>query len=237
MRRSFASAAAAVLMLTLAGCTDGAPDTTPEKADLTVFLESGVTAEKRAAVEQRMQATSNVEGVTFESSDRAYEKLKEEYKDQPAVWRLVKPESLPESFVATVTDASTLEAVANALGGVDGVRNTVIGVATVSAEMKDLGVIMRLTDGVTDDQRGAIDKAVRALTDATSIEFESKDGAFKRLKERADGKADLIGGLDPARTYASIRFKVGVKSQGGGLIALQKLDGVESMLFVPTSTL
>ncbi|GIF95820.1 hypothetical protein [Catellatospora citrea] len=43
--------------------------------------------------------------------------------------------------------------------------------------------------------------------------------------------------LDPARTYASVRFKMGLKEQSPGFGELQKLDGVKVVRFVPLSTL
>lgn len=226
---------AAVVLLSLAGCTAG--DTALQKVRLSVYLKAGVTAEQRGAIEQRIRAMSYLESVTFESREQAYANFKERLKDEPDMWQQVKPEQMPESFIAVVTDGSIAEAVEIMLGTVDGVSSTSIGgAASADPEAKTIGVIMRLSDSVTGDQREAIDKAVHALPQAESIRIESQQDAFKRLKKRCEGKADLTAALDPAKTYASIRFTMRVENSPG-FSGLQQLAGVSSMHLVPVSTL
>jgi cell division protein FtsX len=221
-----------VLVSSLAGC--GEP--TPEKYQLAVTLHRDVTPEQRLAVEQRMRATANVESVTLETGEQSFEQAKETFKDQPDILQGMTPQDMPDSLIATITDASIAEAVEIMMDTVEGVTSTVIRLTDLAADAQSTGVILELDDDVTDDQRAAIDKAVHALPAAESIEFESKEGAVKRLKERCEGKPALIAVLDPAKTYASFRFEMRLE-KSPGFAELQKLDGVRYLRLVPLSTL
>ncbi len=234
MKRSLVFAAA-VLMLSLAGCSGDDPS--QGKVSLSVYLKAGVTAEQRSAVEQRLRTTSYLEGVTFESREQAYANFKERFKDEPDMWQQIKPEEMPESFTTVVTDGSLAEAVEIMLGTRAGVSNaTINGAASQDPEVKTIGVILRLSESVTSEQRDAITNAVRALPQAESIRTESRDDAFERLKKRCDGKADLTAALDPAKTHASVRFTMRLE-KSPGFTGLRQLAGVTSMHLVPVSTL
>jgi cell division protein FtsX len=219
----------------VSACSSEKQDTT--RAEVTVFLDTGVTAEQRGAVEQRMRSMPGVDEVTFESRDQAYEHFKEQFKDQPDVVAGVRPESLPESLRVTVADASIAEAVELVAGSVDGVRDTVLAAAKADPTPERIGVILRLTGTPSDAVRAAVQKAVDAIPQAESVVFEDSAAAYKRLRERCEGKGDLAGALDPQRTSASVRFRLRVAGTVPGLIDLEKLDGVADMLLVPVAVL
>jgi cell division protein FtsX len=115
---------AVLLLLALSACTTEPKET--GHTTLTVFLDRDLTAERRSAVEQRLRSMPSVDKVGFETRDQAYERLKEQMKDSPDLLADLKPELMPESFHATVTDASIAEAVELVMGTVDGVQDVAL---------------------------------------------------------------------------------------------------------------
>lgn len=233
--RRIAPVLAALLLLTLSACT-----AEPEEAGhttLTVMLDRDVTAAQKSAVEQRLRSMPSVEGVTFETREQAYEREKELLKDEPDLLAEIKPEYVPESFLATVTDASVAEAVDLVMGTVDGVEWVGLRLAEVKPLPSRIGVILRLEPGVTDEQRAAVEKAVRALPGTESVTFEDSDGAYQRLREQCRGKGELATQLDRQMARASVRFQVPLSEKGPRLTTVDKLDGVEAMRLVPVAML
>ncbi|WP_147458819.1 permease-like cell division protein FtsX [Micromonospora sp. BL4] len=224
-----------VLLLAFSACTSE-----PEEmvdSTLTVFLDSDVTAATKSAVEQRLRSMPSVEDVALGTREQAYESLKESLKDSPDLLADLRPEILPESFRATVTDASVAEAVELVMAEADGVEDVALRTAQIDPLPSHIGVIVRLESAVTGEQRAAVEKAVHALPDAESVAFEDRDAAYERLREQCRGRGELAAQLDPQMTRASLRFQMPLDPKGPGLSGLLKLDGVDVVRLVPMAML
>ena len=82
-----------------------------------------------------------------------------------------------------------------------------------------------------------MEKAVRALPTAKSIEFEDRDAAYERLRERCQGKGDLSTQLRPQMTHESWRFEMPLNGEGSGVGELMRLDGVDGVPLAPLAML
>ena len=231
--RRVAPVMALLLLIALSACTSEPKD--GGYTTLTVLLDHDVTATEKAVVEQRLRAMPSVEGVAPETRDQAYEKLR---KDSPDLLADLDPEDLPESLRATVTDASVAEAVDLVMGTVDGVEWVGLKIADVDPLPSRIGAIVRLEPTATKEQRAAVERAVRALPHAESVEFENRDAAYDRLRNQCQGKGDLATQLDSLVTRASLRLQLPLNGKGGtGLPEIGRLDGVEAVRLVPVSML
>ncbi|MFE9654961.1 permease-like cell division protein FtsX [Micromonospora sp. NPDC006431] len=231
--RRVAPVLAFLLLAALSACTSQPQEAGP--TTLTVLLDQDVTAAQKSVVEQRLRAMPSVEGVAFETRDQAYEKLR---KDSPDLLADLDPEHLPESFRATVTDASVAEAVELVMGTVDGVEWAVLKIADVDPLPSRIGAIFRLEPAATAEQRAAVEEAVRALPHAESIQFEDRDAAYERLRKQCRGKGDLATQLNSQVTRASLRLQLPLNGKDGtGLPEIERLDGVEALRLVPVAML
>ncbi|MFR9779059.1 permease-like cell division protein FtsX [Micromonospora sp. MS34] len=197
--RRIAPVLALLLLVALPACTsepEGSRHTT-----LTLLLNNDVTAEQKSAVEQRLRAMPSVENVAFENREQAYEHQKELLKDKPDLLADAKPEHMPESFHATVTDVSVAEAVDLVMATVDGVEWVGLQIAAAKPLPSRIGVILRLEPGVTDEQRATVEKGVRALRGAESMTFEGSDAAYERPRRQCRGKGELATQLTPPRWH------------------------------------
>jgi len=69
-----------------------------------VFLKTDVTTGQREAVRAALTKIPSEGGVQLETSEQAYERFKEEFKDRPQLLESTTAETLPQSFhVATVS--------------------------------------------------------------------------------------------------------------------------------------
>ncbi|MFG1955103.1 permease-like cell division protein FtsX [Micromonospora sp. NPDC048830] len=176
--------------------------------------------------------------MTLETRDQAYEHQKEALKEDPDLLAELKPESMPESFRATVTDASIAEAIELVMAGVDGVADVALSSPEMDPLPSRLGVVVRLKPTVTGEQRAAVEEAVRALPQAGSVAFEDRDAAYERLRKQCQGKGELAAELDPQLTRASLRFQVPLDRKVGlNPPGLLKLDGVDTVRLVPVAML
>ncbi|MFU8874649.1 permease-like cell division protein FtsX [Micromonospora sp. SL4-19] len=226
-----------VLLVALSACTSEPKESGHTTLTLTVLLDKDVTAEQKRAAEQRLRSMPSVEGVAFETRKQAYERQKELLKDAPDLLAKVKPEYLPESFRATVTDVSVAEAVSLVMGTADGVEWAALKIAESKPLPSRMGVILRLQPTVTDVERAAAEKAVRALPGTESVTVEGSDAAYERLRKQCRGKGELATLLEPHMARASVRFQFTLKEKAPDLPTLDKLDGVDALQMVPVAML
>jgi cell division protein FtsX len=219
----------------LSACTGDGGEPLP--ARVTAFLQDDVAAPP-APIEQRIRALPGVTAVEFITKEQAYERLRESFKDRPDLLEEIRPDTLPASLEVTITDGSVAEAVELVIGALEGIRDTALGAGDGAVEaLKEVGVLVRLTDGVTREQRDAIEKRVRELPRTEGILFETPEQARDRLRERCRGKGELAASFERVSLLeipASFRFRIG--PHGGKipeLTTLQDLDGIEDLLFVP----
>ncbi|RKN48297.1 permease-like cell division protein FtsX [Micromonospora endolithica] len=233
--RRVAPVLALLLLCGLSACTSEAEPEEGASTTLTVLLDPDVTTAQKTAVEQRLRAMPSVADVVLKTRDQAYERIRE---DSPDLLADVKPEHLPESFSATVTDASVAEAVNLVMGTVAGVEWVGLTMAEADPLPTRIGAIVRLEPTVTGEQRAAVEEAVRALPHAESVEFEDRDAAYARLREQCQGKGDLAAQLDSRMTRPSLRVTLGMKGRGEtDLPGIGRLDGVEGLHLVPVAML
>ncbi|GLZ61501.1 MULTISPECIES: permease-like cell division protein FtsX [Micromonospora] len=224
-----------VVLLSLPACTSKPEE--PGDVALTVFLDNDVTVAQKGSVEQQLRSMPSVTEVSLETREQAYERQKAELKDQPDLLAALKPEYMPELLHATVTDASIAEAVELVVAEADGVEDVALRIADVNPRPSRIGVIVRLKSSATDEQRAAVEKAVRALPTAKSIEFEDREAAYERLRKRCQGKGDLSAQLQPQMTHESWRFEMPLNREGSGVGELMRLDGVDGVPLAPLAML
>ncbi|MGC4866265.1 permease-like cell division protein FtsX [Micromonospora sp. DT53] len=224
-----------VVLLALPACTSKPEE--PEDVALTVFLDNDVTVAQKGSVEQQLRSMPSVTEVSLETREQAYERQKADLKDQPDLLAALKPEYMPELLHATVTDASIAEAVELVMAEADGVEDVALRIADVDPRPSRIGVIVRLESSATDEQRAAVEKAVRALPTAKSIEFEDRDAAYERLRKRCQGKGELSTQLQPQMTHESWRFEMPLNGEGSGVGELMRLDGVDGVPLAPLAML
>ena len=224
-------------MLSLAGCSTTA---SPERSALNVFLNHDITDGQRGAVERRLHELPSVQGVSFETKEQAYERFKEQFKDAPDLISTTKPDSLPESFRATVTDSSLVEAIETVIAAAPGVSDVLVLPAATKSPPPTEGVVVQVHKDVTGDQCAAIEQAIRAIPKVKSTGFESNEAAYARLKKKCHDAPELANALDPDAVSASYRFAFTVTSgtsKHPPSVSLSSIEGVDRVLTVPVSVL
>ena len=108
MRKLLPLAAAAVVSLTLAGCSGSHPEPrpsapSPAQIEVSAYLRSDISADQRQALDQKLHRLPGLRDVSFETKEHAYQKFKKEFQDiDPDMVAKTKPDSLPESYSATI---------------------------------------------------------------------------------------------------------------------------------------
>jgi cell division transport system permease protein len=94
-----------------------------------------------------------------------------------------------------------------------GLMGTGILIAGMISHMKEIyydkvQVSIFLADGVTDDQRNAIQTQLKASPEVKSYVYESKDEAYKRFKEQFAQQPDLVNNVGPDALPESFRVEL-----------------------------
>lgn len=101
--------------------------------EVSVWLNSDISAADRDAVRSGLAGIDTVDGVKYESREQAYERFKELFKDSPDLVESVTPDSLPESFYFMTKqaefDCGILDPVAD-LPAVDDIAVTKVSIET-----------------------------------------------------------------------------------------------------------
>jgi cell division transport system permease protein len=82
-----------------------------QTASFTVFLNPDATAGQRTDIEARLRAIPGVTEVVYESKNEAYRRFRALWSSAPSApdfFDDVRPDALPDSFQAKMTDAETL---------------------------------------------------------------------------------------------------------------------------------
>lgn len=223
----------------LTACTGGPP---PMPARISAVLDARDPVEP-AQLEQRIRALTGVTKVELVSKEQAYERFKEQFKDQPDLLEGTRPESLPASFEVTVAaaDVALAEAVELAIAAFDGVASAYISADGLVADQEQVGVIVAVKSDATPGQRAEIERTIRALPRTGKITVETGDDTRKRLRERVGGTGtlatafDQVGPLDIPTTF---RFVIGVHDRKVVELApVHGLPGVGTLQFVPTEVI
>jgi len=83
-------------------------------------------------------------------------------------------------------------------------------------------VAVFLTDQVTEDQRRAIESALRALPSVTGIHYESRQEAYAKFTEQFKDAPDLTAGVKPESLPAS--FQVTITAPADVCALARRLD-------------
>jgi cell division protein FtsX len=225
-----------MVMLSLAGCSKAAAQ---ESSAVKVFLSNDVTDDQRNTVNLSLHAMPSVRDISFKTRQQAYEEFKQQFKDAPDLVAATAPDALPESFKATVTDGSFIDAIETVLVALPGVDRVVVVPVTTGSPQTTEGMVVQVRKDLTGDQRAAIERAILAVPQAKPARFESADAAYTRLRKKCQGQPGLARALDPASALASYRFELSLVSPGGSTpsVSLTRLGGVEEVLTVPVSAL
>ncbi|MBW3619874.1 MAG: permease-like cell division protein FtsX [Actinobacteria bacterium] len=80
-----------------------------DKIEVSIFLCDGrqcadITTEQRAELEASLEAETVVQDVFYESKQEAYERFRDQFKDEPELIETVTPDALPASFRVKLED-------------------------------------------------------------------------------------------------------------------------------------
>jgi cell division protein FtsX len=68
-----------------------------------VFLTHDATSSQKDAIRTALKALHPVDGIRFETREQAYQRFKEQFKDDPNLVNGTRPDSLPESYRLTTS--------------------------------------------------------------------------------------------------------------------------------------
>lgn len=237
----FVAAAVVVLPLSLTGCSSSDPKAAPSApVKIVAFLRDAITDDERRTLDQDVRGMPGLREVSFETKQQAYDKFKKEFQDiDPDMVAQTKPDSLPESYVATVTTDTLVEPIETLLIGTDGVASVTVTPTGVTP-LTTLGTIVQIPQGLNGDERTVIEKAIRALPNAGEPRFEDGDAAYARLVKACRDQPKVAAALRPDLALASYRFTFTLASGSDAAppaFRLSPILGVVSVLTVPASVL
>ena len=104
-----------------------------DKVEVSVYLcgdnssetscpDGAVTDEQRTQIEADLNALPEVDTVFYESQQEAYDRFREQFKNNPAILENVTPDVLPESFRVKLTNPEDFAVVYSAFNGRPGVE-------------------------------------------------------------------------------------------------------------------
>lgn len=188
-------------------------------SDPAVCPNGPVTAPQRDAIKAKLTSmTSVVEQVYYESSQEAYERFKQQFKDSPILSN-VTADAMPESFRVKLVNAEDYGQVALAVTGMPGVEQ-------VQDQRKLLDKFFRLLGGL---QAGALGIAIAMLIVTVLLVINTmRMAAFNRRRETAIMK--LVGA---SNTYVRLPFvlEAAFSAAVGGVLAVAAL-GAEKIYLI-----
>lgn len=180
-------------------------------SDPAVCPNGPVTPAQRDAIKAKLtEMNSVVEEVYYESSQEAYERFKQQFKDSPILSN-VTADAMPESFRVKLLNAEDYPQVAAAVKGLPGVEQ-------VQDQRKLLDKFFRLLGGL---QAGALGIAIAMLIVTVLLVINTmRMAAFNRRRETAIMK--LVGA---SNTYVRMPFvlEAAFLAGVGGILAVAML--------------
>jgi hypothetical protein len=193
------------------------------KTDASVFLEQDVSAARRQAIRDRIEALDAVDQVFFESRQEAYDRVKVLYRNRPEVLGDLGPAAMPESFRVRLDDPGHFRQLFLALcrpgkeaSGRQRCVDGVDGVFDSQADLKplligkhwlvrsDLTVV--LPEGTTAAQREAVRARLEAIDGVRRVVYETPAEAFRRLPEKwRKPTGGVVPTLGPEAMHGSFR--------------------------------
>jgi cell division transport system permease protein len=90
-----------------------------------IFLKTDVTTEQRAGISAQLDANPLISEKRYEDKDAAYKRFQELYADSPDLLKVLRPDSLPESYRVKLKDPEGYDAFSESIKGVDGIQDVV----------------------------------------------------------------------------------------------------------------
>jgi cell division transport system permease protein len=177
-----------------------------------------VTDAQRTQINQAILALPQVQHVTYETKEEAYQHFKTQFKDTPALVNNATPDQLPDSFRVKLKDPNRSDIVISALTGRP-------GVAEVVDQRKLLSPLFRMLHAF---QKIAIGTAIGVLLAAIALIVNTiRIAVFSRRREI--GIMRLVGA---SNLYIELPFLLEGALAGlvGGLLALLGVSMIESVL-------
>ena len=97
-------------------------DFSTHDVEVSVFLQDTISRAQQMNLQNILLGIPQVDHVTFESKQDAYNRFKQEFANQPALVQGVGPEALPASFQVKLKDPSQFSVVAARLAGQPGIE-------------------------------------------------------------------------------------------------------------------
>ena len=149
-------------------------DATTEKVQVAVFLEDTISDGDRNRLENMLRQMPEVQSVTYESKQEAFQRFKEIFKGQPAITNNVTADAIPASFEVKLKDPSKFDVVAARLNGQPGIES-IRDNRDVLSKFFAVGRILRL---------GAFIAGLVVLASAAALIANTvRMGVFARRKE------------------------------------------------------
>ena len=100
-------------------------DYSTAKVEVSVFLKDAITGPQQQHLHETLDAIPEVDTVTFESREQAYERFKEIFANQPNLVQNVPPDAMPQSFRVKLADPEKFEVINARLVGQPGIDKVV----------------------------------------------------------------------------------------------------------------
>jgi len=227
-----------VLAAGLVGCgSRPAPVSSPaDPVNITVYLWDDVTGPQKQAIEAKLRALPGAAGVTFQTGEQIYQRMKEAFKDHPNLFELTGPEDLPASFEARLASRAAAEpslAELRRLPGVDQVDvppppPPTSKPAPASSRPDPMNIPVTVRDDATGSQKRAIEAKLRALPGAAGVTFQTREQAYQRFKEAFKDDPGLVAGARLADFDESFEVRLAsLAAAEADLAELRQVPGVE----------
>ncbi|MDP9863879.1 MULTISPECIES: permease-like cell division protein FtsX [Streptosporangium] len=112
----------------------------------------GITETEREDLRRTLEGRPEVESVLFEDRQRAWEKFRRQYEDDPQMLAAIVPADMPESFRARIRPEAGSRAVARAASGLPGV-SVVVDSACLLRKASLVSLARRILLGADDEER------------------------------------------------------------------------------------
>jgi cell division transport system permease protein len=152
------------------------------KVQISIFLKKDVTDAQRANLETALKSDPLVKDSFYESSQKAYERFKEQFRDAPDLVNSVKPENLPESFRVSLKNPEQFSKIDSKYKGTEGID-------TIVDQRDLLGKIFSILNSV--QTMSLIAAAVMAIAALLLVANTIQVAAYSKRREVAVMK--LVG--------------------------------------------
>jgi cell division transport system permease protein len=189
-----------------------------KNSDAASCSAGAVTAAQKDQIRADLESLSPlVEEIYYESSQEAYERFKEQFKNSP-IAQNASPDALPESFRVKLSDPTKYDVIASAFTGRPGIDNVVDQRSLLDKFFQVLAGLQRLALGIA---------AAMILVTVLLIANAMRVAAFNRRRET--GIMRLVGASD---FYIQMPFllEAAIGAAAGAILASLSLVATKAFL-------